>query len=424
MGKTFLIVAAIGLVFVLNAFFPRKDRVLLAPSFMSAWLTIELAPWLLFWQCVGVAAFIAKGALDDVLGWVGLAVAALGAAGLGAIIGRARKTVLTVRDATADLDIADDAPTFPRSHVVFPILMRHRKGVKRVRNITFAEYGKKKVRLDVTSAVDTKPGDRRPGILQIHGGGWVIGDKREQGIPLLNHLAVNGWVGVNANYRLSPKATFPEHLIDLKKAIAWYRDHADEHGADPDFLCVTGGSAGGHLCALVALTANDPEYQPGFEDVDTSVKAAVPFYGVYDFTNRHGTWHKDTVKRFFGPMIMKKKLEDDPEAFAKASPLDQVRPDRAPVPPFFVIHGDLDTLAPVADAREFVRLLRETSDAPVLYAEMQGAEHAFEVFPSFRTARVIEGVERFLHSVHEQHRRGRDGGSVSETEAATELVDR
>lgn len=420
MGKTFLIVAAIGLLFVLNAFFPRKDRVLLAPSFMAAWLTIELAPWLLLWQCVGVAAFIAMGGLDDGQGWAGLVLAAMGAAGLGAIIGRSRKTVVTLRDATADLEIGDDAPVFPRRLVLFPILMRSRPGVTRRRNITFAEYGKKKIRLDVTAAADAAPGDRRPGILQIHGGGWVIGDKREQGLPLLNHLAANGWVGINANYRLSPRAAFPDHLVDLKKAIAWYREHADEHGADPDFLCVTGGSAGGHLCALVALTANDPEYQPGFEDVDTSVQAAVPFYGVYDFTNRNGTWHKDTVKRFFGPIIMKKKLADDPEAFAKASPLDRVRPDR---PPFFVIHGDLDTLAPVADAREFVRLLREASDAPVLYAEMQGAEHAFDIFPSFRTARVIEAVERFLHSVHQQYLAGREGEQVSEAETAEELVE-
>jgi acetyl esterase/lipase len=289
--------------------------------------------------------------------------------------------------------------------------------VERLVDVPYSDVSRRH-RLDVYRHRDHPTGC--PTLLQVHGGGWVIGDKREQGIPLLNHLAVNGWVGINANYRLSPKATFPDHLIDLKKAIAWYREHADEHGADPDFLCVTGGSAGGHLCALVALTANDPEYQPGFEEVDTSMKAAVPFYGVYDFTNRNGTWHKDTVKRFFGPMIMKKKLEDDPDAFAKASPLDQVRADR---PPFFVIHGDLDTLAPVDDAREFVRLLRETSDAPVLYAEMQGAQHAFEIFPSFRSARVIEAVERFLHSVHQQFLAGREDEAVSETQAADELVD-
>jgi acetyl esterase/lipase len=100
--------------------------------------------------------------------------------------------------------------------------------------------------------------------------------------------------------------------------------------------------------------------------------------------------------------------------------MDQVRAD---APPFFVVHGDLDTLAPVDDAREFVARLRAVSHAPVLYAEMKGAEHAFDVFPSYRTARVIEGIERFLHSVHEQYRRGRTAGAVSEAEAGEQLVE-
>lgn len=420
MTAIFLILAVVCVLATLNAFRPLKLRVVIAPVFFATWLTIELAPWMLFWNVVAIIGFTALGAVDGVLGVVALVLACLNAVGLSILIWRARKTVLIMRDAMADLDIDDSAPTFPKTHVFFPIVMRHRKGLVRVRNITFAEYGKKKVKLDVYKSLDTKAGDRRPGILQIHGGGWVIGDKREQGLPLLNHLAVNGWVGINANYRLAPKAKFPEFLVDLKKAIAWYREHAEEHGADPNFLCVTGGSAGGHLTALVALTANDPEYQPGFEEVDTSMRAAVPFYGVYDLTDRHGRWPKDVVKLFFGPWVIGKKLADDPEAFRKASPMDLVRAD---APPFFIIHGSNDTLVPVDDARDFAELLRNISDSPVLYAEMVGAQHAFDVFPSYRTARVIEGVERFLHMIHEQYLAGRTDDAVSETAVEEELVD-
>ena len=420
MDTAFLVVGAIGLLLGINAWYPTRNRLLMVPSFFGSWLAVELAPWYLFWQVAAAAVFLANGALDEARGWIGLALSVLAVALWVAIIVRARRTVLVLRAATKDLDVDDDAPAFPKSHVVLPFLMRHRAGVTKVRNVTFAEYGKKKIRLDVYKPADARPGDLRPGILQVHGGAWMFGDKREQGIPLLNHLAANGWVGINANYRLSPRSAFPAHLIDVKKAIAWYREHAAEHGADPHFLCVTGGSAGGHLTALVALTANDPEYQPGFEDVDTSLNAAVPFYGIYDFTNRNGTWHKDSIKRFFEPIIMKTKLADDPEAFAKASPLDLVRAD---APPFFVVHGDKDTLAPVGDAREFVALLRETSAAPVLYAEMKGAQHAFDVFPSFRTARVVEAVERFLHSVHHQYLRGREGADVSEREVVAHVVD-
>ncbi|MFC6934989.1 alpha/beta hydrolase fold domain-containing protein [Actinomadura yumaensis] len=241
--------------------------------------------------------------------------------------------------------------------------------------------------------------------MQIHGGAWVIGDKREQGLPLLNHMAVQGWVGFNVNYRLSPRATWPEHLVDLKHFLRWYREHAEEYGADPDFLCVTGGSAGGHLTAMVALTANVPDFQPGFEDVDTSVQGAVPFYGVYDFVEP-GPWPVPMgATRLVERMVVKRPFKEDREAFAKASPVHYLRED---APPFFVIHGSRDSLIPVAEARRFVERLRDASRSPVIYAEMKGSQHAFDVFPSYRTARVVEAVERYLTGLHREYTAGRE----------------
>ena len=113
-------------------------------------------------------------------------------------------------------------------------------------------------------AMPKEPGKGRPAIMQIHGGAWIIGDKREQGWPLIGHLAANGWVCFNVNYRLSPGATWPDHLVDLKYALKWIRDRADDFGIDPDFIAVTGGSAGGHLTAMMALTANEPGVSAGF----------------------------------------------------------------------------------------------------------------------------------------------------------------
>jgi acetyl esterase/lipase len=286
--------------------------------------------------------------------------------------------------------------------VVLPFLMGHRKGIRLVKNIEFARASGKVLRLDVTIPSAPVPAGRarRPALLQIHGGGWVIGDKREQGIPLLTHMAAQGWVGFNANYRLSPAATFPDHLVDCKRALAWIREHAAEYDIDPDFICVTGGSAGGHLTALVGTTVGDPRFQPGFETTDTSVAAAVPFYGLYDLTP-NGAFGADRqiYRRFLEPVVMKTFVAEEPERYKEASPLHHVHEE---VPPFFVIHGDRDTLAPVEDARAFVARLREVSQEPVLYAEMHGAQHAFEIFPSVRTARVIEGVERFLTTLWER----------------------
>ena len=94
--------------------------------------------------------------------------------------------------------------------------------------------------------------------------------------------------------------------------------------------------------------------------------------------------------------MFKARLEDEPERFRAASPTHRVHAD---APPFLVLHGERDTLVPVADARRFVAELRAVSESPVLYAELAGAEHAFDILPSVRTARVVEAIERFLATV-------------------------
>jgi acetyl esterase/lipase len=101
--------------------------------------------------------------------------------------------------------------------------------------------------------------------------------------------------------------------------------------------------------------------------------------------------------------------EDEPERFREASPIDQVRAD---APPFLVVHGDRDTLAPVADARAFVAALDEASAEPVVYLELHGAQHAFDVFSSVRTRRVVRAVERFLGIQWRRHLRAAPGGKA------------
>jgi acetyl esterase/lipase len=203
-------------------------------------------------------------------------------------------------------------------------------------------------------------------------------------------------VCVSINYRLSPKATWPEHLVDCKRALGWVRAHIAEYGGDPDLVCVTGGSAGAHLAAMVALTAGEARYQPGFEDVDTSVAACIPFYGVYDFLDLFGP---DTggpgqrASRLIVKWMMKTTPDTNHEAFEDASPIHHLSPT---APPFFVIHGSADNLVPVRQARTFVARLRAVSEEPVLYAEVPGASHAFDVFHSPRTENAVAAVGRFL----------------------------
>src|SRR3954470_22349516 len=272
-----------------------------------------------------------------------------------------------------------------------PFRMQH-PDVVRVRDLVYDDRHGSRGRLDVLHRRDRPAG--APVLIQIHGGGWTIGDKREKGLPLMLHMAERGWVCVAPNYRLSPRATWPAHLVDLKRAIAWIRDNIQEYGGDPSFIAVTGGSAGGHLTAILALTANDPAFQPGFEDVDTSVQAAVPFYGIYDVANELGAketkWRTDSLMKNY---VFKSSLASDRERWRSASPLANVRAD---APPFFVIHGSNDTLAPLSEARAFVERLRDVSESKVVYAELPGTQHAFDLFPSIRSAHVVRAVDVFL----------------------------
>ena len=388
----FLALSVVVSLFTLNAYVPvRRNKLLFLPSFFASWLTIELVWWHLIWEVAAAGMFIWLDALDRPVGWIALGLLVINWLALLRILlsGRAArlladKVLEPIADETYDL--------VPRGKIT------------RDKDIGFRRVAGRTLRLDVfRPSAPPPPGTRRPAVLQIHGGGWVIGDKREQGIPLLKHLASRGWVGFNANYRLSPGATWPDPLVDLKHAVAWIREHADEYDVDRDFIAVTGGSAGGHLAAMMALTENDLEYQAGIEDADTSFQAAVPFYGVYDFTNRNDTMPDEFISWVLEPIVMKRFIADEPDEFAKASPIDRVHPD---VPPFFVIHGDRDTLAPVEDAREFARKLGEVSKAPVFYLELHGAQHAFDVFTSIRTRRVVKAVHRFLAVQHARYLQG------------------
>lgn len=383
----FLALSVLGALFTINAFRPvKRNRVLFIPSFFASWLTIELGWVHIVWELVATGVFIWLGALEAWPGWVGLAICVLNWLALSVTVVKSRRSAVLADEALAPLGPEPAAQAKP------PLEIR------RLKNIEFARVGGRSLKLDVFTPVE--PGTNRPALLQIHGGAWIIGDKREQGIPLQKLMASQGWVCFNANYRLSPAATWPDHLIDVKRALVWIRAHAEEYGIDPSYVAVTGGSAGGHLTAMMALTANDPAYQPGFEEADTSLQAAVPFYGVYDFCNRNDTMPAEFLTWIAQPMIMKAFLDDEPERFHAASPFDLVGPDD---PPFFVIHGDNDTLAPVADAREFVERLRAVSREPVCYLELHGAQHAFDIFSSVRTRRVIRAVHRFLATVHARH---------------------
>ena len=408
---------------VANAVRPVPGAAFSVPAMFGGWLVSELAPHFIAGTAVDTALEITRRGKDPRHALIGLAnVAALGyLMRQGGLSGRQFNVGL--RDALGEgyrtevLSDADDLDwKTPLSQLVWPFRAPRAtsSAIEVHKDVPFApELGRRglldvyKPRGDVSGA---------PVLLQVHGGGWTIGNKDQQGLPLMRHMAAHGWVCVAINYRLSPRDAFPAHLVDVKRGIAWIREHVEEYGGDPGFVAITGGSAGGHLTALAALTPDDPEYQPGFEDADTTVQAAVPFYGVYDMAGVTGLKSVDFMReRFLAPWVFKTSSKDE-EAFRKASPICRVRQD---APPFYVIHGTNDVLADVRVARAFVDRLREVSDAPVAFTELSLTQHAFDVFPSLRSQHSVRGVERFLRWAHARHQDpSRGPGTDAEADSA------
>jgi acetyl esterase/lipase len=274
-------------------------------------------------------------------------------------------------------------------------MLRIHRDYARDSNVSYGEFGTKNL-LDIWRHPDLDPDGRAPVLLQVPGGAWMVGSKRGQAYPLMSHLAERGWVCVSINYRLSPRSTWPDHIVDVKRAIAWAKDHIAEYGGDPDWIAISGGSAGGHLSALAALTPNEPRLQPGFENADTRLRAAVPFYGVYDFTRDDDSLHPQLMP-MLQAYVFKQSRRRFPDVFRDSSPITHVSPD---APPFFVLHGRNDSLVPVEQARSFTARLREVSKAPVAYAELPYAQHAFDVFGSARAIHAAVAVEQFLAEVY------------------------
>lgn len=384
-----------------NAYRPVKRPRSGIASFAAGWLTTEMAPHLAAVTGVDTAAQAVRGRRP----WLGYALAGLNAYLLRGLVQESAGTRLLVEEAlvtAAGEDFRDSleaAPTqadlaTPWRDLVIPFRMSERReGVDyRVeRNLSYSPAGKRGL-LDVYRPV-TDVTDA-PVLFHVHGGAWTIGNKEEQALPLLQRMASMGWVCVSINYRLAPRNPFPAQIIDTKHALAWTKQHISEYGGDPGYIAITGGSAGGHLTALAALTPNDPQFQPGFEDADTTVQLAVPHYGVYDLAGESGVATvRDMRDGFFAPRVFHKRYADEPAAFAQASPYHHIN---AEAPDFFVLHGTNDTLVDVAQARTFVEKLQAESQQQVTYVELPGAQHAFDIFPSIRSAHVVRALAQYL----------------------------
>jgi acetyl esterase/lipase len=363
-----VLIAAVCTALAIRPPHPRRS----GPFRLSYWLSYQVneVPFLVFyWLLAATLLAYAQGDIGGAGGWAVVGLAVLTCVGLADLVRRALLARPAVDRALADALGTADRPRhrLPWGRILFaPWRVRHRD-VEHLRDISYGPAGQRNL-LDVYRH-RSHPADA-PTVVYFHGGSFRSGRKHREARPLLYRLASHGWVCISANYRLSPPAVFPDHLVDVKRVIAWAREHGPDYGVDPRTVFVAGSSAGGHLATMAALTSGHPEFQPGFETADTSVCGAISLYGYYG------------------------GLDGDPASVS--SPATHLHAD---APPFFAAHGDQDTIVIVEDARRFVAQLRAASANPVVYAELPGGQHSFDLFHSIRFEIVVDGVEDFAASV-------------------------
>lgn len=405
-GQLTLIAGALSILLTLNAARPlfMSGSAFGIFSFFSGWLIAELAAHHLIAQGMVFTFLIALGALGS---WQGQVGALLGVLSAGLLLRLHRRAYLTdgrmrsaLEEALGDEFDAEGALKLGEErlslrHMLFPFSY-HDQRVERVRGEVIHRFDDgQTLRADIYRRAGSS--ESAPILVYLHGGAWILGFKRYQGLPLMSRLASLGWICISVDYRRSPRHRFPAHLEDAKRGVAWARENAARLGGDPSLIVVSGNSAGAHLASLVALTPDRPELQPGFEEADTRVAACVSFYGVYDFKNRGGHFKRFGLRLLVEWFVIGGKAEESEELealYSLGSPIDHLRED---APPFFIVHGEFDSLVPVGEARDFAEALRGVSSSPVIYAEIPGAQHAFEIFRSVRAHLTLRAIVFFLN---------------------------
>jgi len=355
---------------------PRRPGEIAAALFPWSWLAGELPVHHATFVVVTGGALVALGGHATDLGAVGLALAIVG---LGGPIASWREASAVGRMAARAIGAAP-AHGLSWWRFALPAWFGDRDVMR-----THERAGT--IELDVYRRRSIRPGPpetgRAPVLVYVHGGGWVLGFRRWQGRLFIRRLVRAGWVVCSIEYRRWPRVQWPTPLDDARAALAWVRVHLDALGGDPARIVLSGNSAGAHLAALVALTdARERGQHPG-------VAACVGWYGVYDLMDEDGRWPHGALERLWAWLLMGQSKAEAPERWREASPLSHVH---AAAPPFVLVHGTHDTLVPIASMRAFAERLEAVTERPVARFEVQGAQHAFDVFTSRRGAFAVEVV--------------------------------
>lgn len=308
-----------------------------------------------------------------------------------------------VSDTLPDYPTADRPPSgdaFPAQTVGFP------SGIEATADVIYRiERGFRPLTLDIYR--DPASEKLRPLVLYIHGGGWQESHKRAAGVftdfpGVLADLAARGYVTASAEYRLSGEAPFPAAVHDVKAAIRFLRENADDYGIDPDLVAIWGSSAGGHLASLAAVTCEAEglvPYSSETTDVSDCVNAAAIWYGFFDAAHDETpptpSLDRTTFNRFLGcnPGACPNYLIE------AASPIHNL--DGA-APPFLLVHGENDRVVPITQSRAFEARLNEEGVAVETHY-VPDVDHSFMApDPALTRETTLAALQRTFRFFDEQ----------------------
>lgn len=257
----------------------------------------------------------------------------------------------------------------------------------------FANVDGGELRLDVY-APSAGIANKNAGVVVVHGGSWNAGARSD--FPNWNRwFARQGYTVFDIDYRLAPQPNWQTATGDVKCAVLWIKQHAQEFNVAPDKLALVGRSAGGHLALLAAYTANDWRFPASCPAADfgADVRAVAAFYAPTDLL-----WAYDNPANRFvinGPATLAKFLGGSPhesaemrERFRLASPLAHVSPQTAPT---LLIHGGQDQLVRDENLTRLAARLSE-SNVPHQTVQIGSAQHGFDYNFNGFSAQIVQPV--------------------------------
>ena len=224
-------------------------------------------------------------------------------------------------------------------------------------------------------------GTRCPGVVIIHGGGWTGGKKdAAREINIGTTLALHGYVGLSIDYLLADSnhanvVVWPQNLYDCKTAVRWLRKNAERLHLDPDHIGTIGGSAGGHLAAMLGVTSPESGLDPTgpYGEFSCRVQAVVDLYGPTDWFER-----RDLA-------MFRKTRAEAPELYRQATPMTHANKNNAPI---LIIHGTADKTVEVAQSEKFAAALKKAGAEHQLVI-VEGGPHSFHLQPKQQDLRPL-----------------------------------